>query len=208
MPRRSNETKLRIIEAAYRLFYKEGFNRAGIDAIAKAAGITKRSFYYHFSSKQSLIGAVLDHQHSMTLPLFERWAAEGRADPANMVSRLFQELAVWSSAPSWRGAGFTRAAIELAASPGHPARRISRIHKKSVEMWLGRFFEQKGISEPQRLARQVVLLLEGCHVLILVHGDKSYADAAAETARLLVSATTSQGTRELPSGLSRSGRTS
>jgi AcrR family transcriptional regulator len=62
VPRAGEKTKRRITDAAYELFYKSGFARAGVDAIAEAAQMTKRTLYYHFDSKDSLMAAVLDAQ--------------------------------------------------------------------------------------------------------------------------------------------------
>jgi uncharacterized protein YjiS (DUF1127 family) len=103
-----------------------------------------------------------------------------------MVKTLFAEFAAWSKQPGWRGSGFTRAAMEFARSPGHPARVAARRHKLAVERWFAEQFARNGVEAPQRLARQVVLLLEGCNCLILVHGDPGYADAASQAAQLLV----------------------
>ncbi len=186
MPRNGDATRRRIIEAAYDLFYKGGFARAGVDAIAEAAQVTKRTLYYHFSSKDALLGAVLDAQHELALERIQRWARRARGDPRVMVEILFVELAAWAGRRGWRGSGFTRAAMELADLPGHPARSAARRHKEAVEDWLARQFEHGRIHNPRQVARQIMLLIEGCHALILIHGDTGYARAAAGVARFLV----------------------
>jgi TetR/AcrR family transcriptional regulator, transcriptional repressor for nem operon len=45
------ETKAKVVEAAGRVFRKEGYGGAGIDALTKAAGVTNGAFYGHFKSK-------------------------------------------------------------------------------------------------------------------------------------------------------------
>jgi AcrR family transcriptional regulator len=62
MPRHTRATRQRILESAYRLFYREGFQRSGVDAVAEATGVTKRTLYNHFPSKDALIAAVLEAQ--------------------------------------------------------------------------------------------------------------------------------------------------
>jgi hypothetical protein len=84
------------------------------------------------------------------------------------------------------GLRFTRATMELADLPGHPARAAARRHKRSVEAFFGEQLARDGLRGAETLARQIVLLLEGCMALILVHGDPIYADAGAEAARQLV----------------------
>jgi len=186
MARRSDDTKRRILDAAYELFYKGGFARASVDAIADAAGVTKRTLYYHFESKSALIAAVLEIQHELLLARIQRWAAGASADPATMVEVLFSKFAAWAKQDRWQGSGFTRAAMEFARSPAHPARLAARRHKAAVEGWLAEQFALGRIKASRNLARHVMLLIEGCHSLILIHGDPSYADAAGEAARFLV----------------------
>lgn len=186
MPREGEQTRRRIIDAAYEVFYKGGFARAGVDAIAEAAGVTKRTLYYHFDSKDALIAAVLDAQHELVLARIQRWAKRASGDPARIVGSLFEEFAVWAKKPGWRGSGFTRAAMELADLPGHPARAAARRHKAAIEGWLAEQLAQTGIRRSRDLARQVMLLIEGCHSLVLIHGDTSYTDSASVAARLLV----------------------
>src|SRR4029077_7131780 len=51
MTRDSSETRRRLIAAADGLFYGQGIRAVGVDAVAEAAGVTKRTLYYHFASK-------------------------------------------------------------------------------------------------------------------------------------------------------------
>jgi AcrR family transcriptional regulator len=186
VPREGEQTRRRIIDAAYEVFYKAGFARASVDAVAEAAGVTKRTLYYHFDSKDALIAAVLDAQHELVLARIQRWAKRA-SDPARIVAILFEEFAAWAKRPGWQGSGFTRATMELADLPGHPARAAARRHKAAIEGWLAEQLAQTGkIRGSRDLARQVMLLIEGCHSLVLIHGDTSYTDSAALAARLLV----------------------
>lgn len=204
MGKRAKNTRQQIIDAAYELFYKGGFARAGVDAIAEAAGLTKRTLYYHFDSKDALLAAVLDDQHELVLARIRRWGPSATTDPAAMVRVLFAEFAAWAKKPEFRGSGFTRAAMELADMPGHPARAAARRHKAGVEAWLAEQFDKHGLRSPRELARQVMLLLEGCNSLVLIHGDMTYANAASAAARLLVE----RGTLDCPSkGVRQSPRT-
>ena len=58
MPRHAERTRRRILDAAYELFYRKGFARVGVDEMAAFAGLTKRTLYYHFKSKDELLAAV------------------------------------------------------------------------------------------------------------------------------------------------------
>jgi AcrR family transcriptional regulator len=187
MPRSRIDTRERILRGAYKLFYAKGFARVGVDAVAEKAGLTKRTLYYHFESKDELLAAVLDHRGELALEHIRRWAAGLKGDAETFVEALFTELSRWASRPGWEGAGFTRVVMELADLPGHPARAIARRHKAAVEAWLTQELASRKVRQSALAAREVVLLVEGCVALMLIHGSADYATAAAGAARHLVS---------------------
>jgi len=186
MPRSSAQTRHRILEAAYRLFYRRGFLRSGVDAVAEAAGVTKRTLYNHFPSKDALIAAVLAERAGMAETEMRAWSRIGRLDPETLIRDLFTGLRRWAMMPEWRGSGFTRAAMELAWAPGHPARHVAAEHKRAIEGLLTTAFSEGGATDPARSARQSVLLIEGAMALRLIHGDGAYFDAAEAAALALI----------------------
>ncbi|AYG57635.1 TetR/AcrR family transcriptional regulator [Rhizobium jaguaris] len=180
-------TRERIISAAAKLFYNEGIRSVSVDAVAEKAGVTKRTLYYHFSSKDDLIGAYLEARDQPNLALFKRWFAEAEGEPADKVQGIFHNLARSARHPKWKGCGFLRTSAELANMPGHPAMKVGIEHKKKVEDWLRVVLEAAGITtEAPQLARQIVLLLDGSFSLVLLHRDPAYMEAAGEAARSLI----------------------
>ena len=186
MRRKSEETRQQIIDAAYTLFYRSGFLRTGVDAIADAAGITKRTLYQYFESKDDLIGVVLEHQHHMALERIRQWADCITGKPDQMVMTLFEKLAQWADEAEWHGSGFTRAAVEFVDLPGHPARKAARRHKRDVETYLVEKFAAQDLDDAERLVREVMLLVEGCQALALIHDNSEYIDAARHAALTLI----------------------
>jgi AcrR family transcriptional regulator len=192
MPRLANPEHT-ILSSAYRLFHRHGYHRVSMDEIAAAARVTKRSLYYHFRSKDDLIAAALERQHELALATFRTWTDRIRGKPEAIIGRMFDELHKWASQRDFFGSGFTRVAIELAEMPGHPARAIARRHKAMIEGLLAELFRNAGIRPARRRARQIYTLLEGATALMLVHGDKGYASAAAEAGKVVL------GIRQKPS---------
>ena len=186
MRRKSAETRQQIIDAAYTLFYQSGFMRAGVDAIANAAGITKRTLYQHFGSKDGLIEAVLEHQDQIALERIRQWADCITGKPDQMVKTIFKKLAQWAAEAEWQGSGFTRAAVEFADQPGHPARKAARRQKEKVEMYLVEKFAAQDLDDAEQLVREILLLIEGCQSLALIHDNLDYIDAARHAALILV----------------------
>jgi AcrR family transcriptional regulator len=198
VPRSAEPTRKRILEAAYALFRRRGYSRVSMDEIAVATRVTKRTLYYHFRSKDSLLAAVLESQHRLALAAFRTFGDSLSGSPEAIIDGLFDQLAVWADKPRWAGSGFTRLVIELADLPGHPARTIARQHKALLEEHLAALFAKTNIRQPRERAREIWLLSEGAISLILVHGDQGYAAAAAKAAKRLI--------RSAPKARRRSGR--
>lgn len=192
--RSAAKTREGILRAAGTLFYREGIRAVSVDAVAERAGVTKRTLYYHFRSKDDLIAAYLDSRDEPNLAAFRRWYADTSGGVAEKVEGVFCELSRAVRHPKWKGCGFLRTTVELIALPGHPALAVARRHKNGVEDWLGA--ELQAICPPeqaQSLARQVVLLMDGAFSLVMLHRDPAYMDQAGKAAVTLIGAAQSQG---------------
>ncbi len=193
-------TRERILAAASKLFYGEGIRAVSVDAVAERAGVTKRTLYYHFRSKDDLIAAYLSERDQPNLALFQGWFAQTQGDAADKVRAIFSRLAEAVRHPKWKGCGFLRTSAELVNMPGHPAIQVSRTHKKRVEDWLKDALIAAGLAQASMLARQIVLLLDGAFATGLLHRDPGYMEAAGDAAHALIR--TAQGSsrtrRRLP----------
>ena len=186
MPRDGAKTRRHILETSYELFYRKGYYRTGIAEIATLAGVTKRTLYYHFKSKDELLAAVLNFHQGLALERIRRWGDRLSGSGEQIVEGLFADLARWSAKSRWSGAGFTRIAMELADLPGHPARTVARRHKGAVQAWLAELLAKAGVASPTERACEIRLLMEGAAALILIHSDRTYATAAGAAARRLL----------------------
>ena len=186
VPRSPEQTRSRILDAAYKLFRRQGYNRVTMDDIAEAAKLTKRTLYHHFNSKDQLLADVLESQHHLALQAFRTFGDSLSGSAEAIVRAMFRDLAVWADSPRWIGSGFTRLVIELADLPGHPARLIARRHKAQLEKSFAELLARSGVERPSELARAVWLLSEGAISLMLVHGDRGYSGAASDAAITLI----------------------
>ena len=189
MSGRKEATRQRIVDAAYECFWRAGFHRTNVDGIAAQAGITKRTLYAHFRSKDDLLAEVLRHYSELAMARMRHIEARLPRDRDGMIAAYFGQLADWAATtPRWSGSGFTRLVVELADLPGHPTRAIARRAKATSEQWLANLLKRAGVSRPRERAREMMLLLEGAMALMLIHGDRKYIDAAARAAKRLVRA--------------------
>jgi AcrR family transcriptional regulator len=187
-------TRDRIIVAANRLFYREGIRAVSVDAVAEEAGLTKRSLYYHFKSKDELIEAYLAYRDQPNLDAYKRWFAEKDGTVAEKVAAIFENLARMASHPKWKGCGFLRTSAELANLPGHPAIVRGAAHKKKIERWLADCLAADDVEAPEAVASQIILLLDGSFAVVMLHRDTGYMLSAAQAARVLVEAASRRNT--------------
>lgn len=189
MAKDSSKTRKRLIAAADGLFYSQSIRGVGVDAIAEAAGVTKRTLYYHFASKDDLIAAYLEERDLPTLGRYQDMLPNPREPAVRQVRQIFEQLGKNARDPRWRGCSFLRAAAEFANLPGHPARAVAARHKKRFEGWLCDILKAEGIAGPVALARQLMILFDGAVAQILIHRDPSYALSAADAATALLKRT-------------------
>lgn len=180
----------RIIDAASKLFYREGIRAVSVDAVAAEARLTKKTLYYHFQSKDDLIAEYLSSRDQPNLKLFATWFESADGDVADKVEAMFLKVAKSARHPKWKGCGFLRTAAELANLPGHPAMKIGSGHKKKFEQWLSKQLLENHIDDPAAIARQIVLLMDGAFSTMLVHRDAAYAEEAGRAAKSIVRACT------------------
>jgi AcrR family transcriptional regulator len=187
MRRKSQETRQRIVDAAYGSFWQHGYRRTSMDGIADRAGVTKRTLYAYFRSKDDLLAAVLQHYGELAKARLRHIGDRLPPDRDGLIDSFFGQLAGWAAAtPRWSGSGFTRLVTELGDLPGHPARVIARRAKGTTEAWLAGLLTRARVARPREHAREIMLLMEGAMALMLIHGDRGYIDAAARAAKRLV----------------------
>ena len=169
--------KERILETADRLFYLRGIRAVGVDTVAAEIGISKRTLYNHFPSKDALISAYL-----------ERRFVQPRASdkpPAEQILATFDSLERRFSAKDFRGCPFVNAVAEMGAED-RAVKKIAIAFKESRRLWFRDLLAQLGVAEPEALATQLALLVDGSIAQDLVRDDPAMARAAKEAARVLL----------------------
>jgi AcrR family transcriptional regulator len=187
MSRTTERSRERILEAGFRLFFREGYARVSMEMIAAQAGVTKRTLYNHFDSKDQLLGAVLEGQNRRSLARLREWTANADLTVGAFLDQFFAKTAAWAASARWRGSGFTRLAMELADLPGHPARKIAAQHKAELEKWMEAEFRARGSLTPKSDARTLALIMDGALSLSLISGNRDYIFHARQVALDLLS---------------------
>jgi AcrR family transcriptional regulator len=169
----------RILETADRLFYNQGIRAVGVDTIAAEIGISKRTLYNYFPSKDALIVAYLSRRIT-PLEISEQPATEQILGAYDRLERSFVST-------TFRGCPFVNAVAEL-AEPEHEAGRIAVAFKEQRRVWFRDLLIRSGVADPEVLATQLALLLDGAIAAMLVRGDPGMAHAARQAACVLLAA--------------------
>jgi AcrR family transcriptional regulator len=169
----------RILDTADRLFYGQGIRAVGVDTIAAEIGISKRTLYNYYPSKDALIVAYLSR----------RFVPPKSSDrpPLEQILGVFAWLERWFASDAFRGCAFVNAVAEL-GEPTHDAAKIAVAFKEQRRLWLRDLLARTGAADPEGLATQIAILVEGAIVAALVRGDPKMASAAKAAASVLLTA--------------------
>ena len=175
----------RLLDAAADLFYRQGITAVGVDLVSKAAGVSKRTLYQQFGSKDQLVAQSLDTHGAAILRAYMP-AAGGDAPPRQQILAVFDALRGWTATDTYRGCPFVNTATEL-ADPGRVARQVARDYKLRLREYFAGQAERGHADDPQRLADQLVIIFDGA-IVQAVMGTGRHADAALTAAAALLDA--------------------
>ena len=167
----------RLLSAATRLFCKNGINATGIDAIINEAGTAKTTLYKMFGSKANLVHVVLESEGKQWREWFIGAIEAGGGDPQTKLARIFPALKSWFGEERFYGCPFINAVAEHDKDQKQ-FRNIAMRHKKVVLAHIEKLAGEMGAAEPEVLAHQLALLIDGAIVAAMVSGDPGVADTA------------------------------
>ncbi len=153
----------RILAAASDLFYRQGIRAVGVDAIAEAAGTNKMTLYRHFESKDALVAEYLRRLSSKSAQFWAHIEREYPGDYRKQLGAWLEAAGKDANDPQGRGCALANAAVEL-ADKDHPGRRVIEEHKHAQRDRLAKLCSDAGLSQPEMLADELFMLLEGARV--------------------------------------------
>jgi AcrR family transcriptional regulator len=159
----STPPRQRIISAARELFYRHGIRAIGVEAIAEAAGTNKMTLYRHFASKDELVAECLRQYGEEFDQAWNELVARHQGNPRGQLLGWLERVATRLRDPQDRGCALVNAAIEL-ADKEHPARQVVETFKRGTRARLIDLCTAAGLSQPEELADELILLVEGARV--------------------------------------------
>jgi AcrR family transcriptional regulator len=179
----SPDARERLLEAAEALIYAGGIHATGVDAIVRAAGAARKSFYTYFESKDALVAAALTRRDERWM----RWFIDGTLKRGRTPrTRLLA------------GCAFLNAAGETAQADD-PVREVARMHKARLLAFVAQQCDAWRLASgvdgrvAARLARQWLILIDGAIGVALVNGDADAALDARAAGSLMLDALAPEG---------------
>ena len=177
----------RILDAASEMFYRDGIRAVGIDAIIARSGVAKMSLYRNFPSKDALVTAWLEDRNEFFWRRWDRAEASQAGDPRGQLQAVLDMVAATASHPKWRGCPFLNTGTEF-PEPDHPARAVILAHKDAVRDRLRALADIAGARDPELLAEQLQLLIDGAYAIGQSLGPDGPAKTVASAGRALIAA--------------------
>ena len=175
----------RILAAARELFYRRGIHAVGVDAIAEAADTNKMTLYRHFTSKDVLVAACLTELTQEFDVAWDAIAAAHVGDPEGQLLAWLRHMCEFKEHEAERGCALANAAVEL-PDKDHPARRVIREYKTALRERLIHLCRDARLAEPERLADEVFLIVEGARITAQSVGTEGLAARLAGMLEALV----------------------
>jgi AcrR family transcriptional regulator len=179
-PKQDEEiTRAKILETIDRLFYRQGIRAVGVDTIVAELGISKKTLYRHFRSKSEMIEAYLRGR-------FRPFPKDSDKPPAEQILANFAWLErSLSSKKEYRGCAYLNALAEL-GDDERESRDLAAHYKESRRLWFRDLLSKLDVDDPDTLATQLSLLVDGAYSAMLTRKDPSSTRAAIAAVRVLL----------------------
>ncbi len=83
----AEKTRVAILNAAAKVFARDGFDAASLETVGREAGVTRGAIYWHFKDKQDLFEKIIGREDLRLERLIET-AHSGQASPLTTLRRL------------------------------------------------------------------------------------------------------------------------
>jgi len=177
----------RILSVAADLFYWHGIRAVGVESIAEAAGTNKMTLYRHFASKDALVAEYLRRLAERASASWDKLAAQHPGDPRAQLRAWLVDMAGHVGSSDERGCPLANAAVEL-PEKDHPARRVIEAFKNAQRNRIIELCAAANLAEPELLADELFLLLEGVRVTAQSIGHAGLGDRLVRMGEAMIAA--------------------
>lgn len=175
----------RLLEAGRRLFCREGIHATGITRVLAEAGVSRKTLYERFGSKENLILAVLEYEGALWRAWFEAGVRDLKGSPRERLLGVFDLLGDWFADPGFFGCAFINAVAEHDKREA-PLAAVADRHRDLTNRALQPLIAEAGVADEEELLHQLGLIIDGAIVTAMVTQDPSAATRARAIAESLL----------------------
>jgi AcrR family transcriptional regulator len=172
----------RLLDAADRLFYREGVRAVGIDRVLAEADAAKASLYQHFGCKDQLVASYLERKTGDARVHIEAYLAD--TPPSQRALKFFDWVVEWTESKDFRGCPLQHTVTEL-TDAAHPARAIAHAQREWFKERLLEWSTAAGVKDAKAIARALIVLFDGAVAGSEVDGPQRARDARWMAKKLL-----------------------
>ncbi len=183
--RAGSSKREQLIKTAVELFAKNGIHATGIDMIVEHSGVTKKTLYAHFHSKEELVLAALRQYDGQFRNSFMRQVEAKGTTPKARLLAVFDVAEHWFGQNNFYGCMFINSIGEYSEADT-PIRQVCKEYKRLMKGYIRELCKQAGIAGAAKLTEEVALLLEGAIVTAQVSENPKAAQIAKRAAKVLI----------------------
>ncbi len=176
----------RILDTAFRLFYAHGPRGVGVDTVIAESGVAKATLYKHFPRKDDLVLAYLDKVDQTWFGQLRAAARSAGDHPRDQMVGMFDALTSACRRDGYHGCAFINTAAE--SDPGSQVHARTVEHKSVIRAWVSDLARRAHADDPDLLARQLTVLLDGGLSAGVLDADPAASAAVKAAACTLVDA--------------------
>jgi AcrR family transcriptional regulator len=175
MPKKSERTRQRIIEAANRLFYHKGYNQTSFSDVVEAAGVPRGNIYYYFKTKDEILEQAIAYRLARIRVMLEGWSGSYRT-PVERLHRFVDILQNSAEAIMRYGCPMGSLNTELGKDQAVLQAQAEQLFSV-FENWLTDQFAELGYAGRAReLALRLMAQGQGISVIAHVHSDPAFLE--------------------------------
>ncbi|WP_044901285.1 TetR/AcrR family transcriptional regulator [Pseudomonas sp. CFII64] len=174
----------KILQTAEQLIYQNGIHAMGMDLLVRTSGVARKSIYRYYATKDEVAVHALSARDIRWMAWF-RSETDKAPTPEARILNMFAVLKGWFESEGFRGCAFINTAGEI-GDPADPVRQLAKAHKQKLFDYVLELCQPLGVAQPEMLAKQLLILIDGAITLARVMADHSAAYSARDVAELLL----------------------
>lgn len=174
-----------IVARAYTVFYNHGLHATGVDTVIADTGISKRTLYKYFRTKEDLIATVIDYYQTRMFASIPGELATRSNDPKEQILGLFDMKNEAFALSDFGGCFAINAKLEFKGKEPRIEDACGKFYEQ-LEAYVTTLCEAAKCKNPRTTSKQLMMLFVGGLVVGQLHHDAARITMARDMARMII----------------------